>query len=39
MSAEELVTWRAGAPSPDPLTADYQRRLLAADYLVLAFPI
>jgi putative NADPH-quinone reductase len=39
MSAEELSTWRAAAPSPDPLTADYQRRLLEADYLVLAFPI
>ena len=39
MSAEQLAAWRAGAPSPDPLTADYQRRLLEADYLVLAFPI
>ena len=39
MSAEELAAWRLGAESPDPLAADYQRRLLAADYLVLAFPI
>jgi len=39
MSAEDLAAWRLGAPSPDPLAADYQRRLLAADYLVLAFPI
>jgi len=39
MSADELTAWRLGAPSPDPLAADYQRRLLAADYLVLAFPI
>ena len=39
MSAEELAAWRAGVASPDPLAADYQRRLLLADHLVLAFPI
>jgi len=39
MSAQELVAWREGAVSPDPVAADYQRRLLAADHLVLAFPI
>ncbi|MCL2483313.1 MAG: NAD(P)H-dependent oxidoreductase [Propionibacteriaceae bacterium] len=39
MSAEELTAWRQGAVSPDPLAADYQQRLLAADHLVLAFPI
>jgi len=39
MSADDLAAWRLGAPSPDPLAADYQRRLLGADYLVLAFPI
>jgi len=39
MSADDLAAWRLGAPSPDPLAADYQRRLLAADHLVLAFPI
>jgi len=39
MSADDLGAWRQSAPSPDPLTADYQRRLLAADHLVLAFPI
>ena len=30
MSAADLAAWRTGAPSPDPL---------AADYLVFAFPI
>ena len=39
MSATDLTAWRMGTPSPDPLTADYQRRLLDADHLVLAFPI
>jgi len=39
MSADDLAAWRQGAPSPDPTAADYQRRLLAADHLVLAFPI
>ncbi|MCL2652912.1 MAG: NAD(P)H-dependent oxidoreductase [Propionibacteriaceae bacterium] len=39
MSADDLAAWRLGAPSPDPIAADYQRRLLAADHLVLAFPI
>jgi putative NADPH-quinone reductase len=39
MSAADLTAWRTGAPPPDPLVADYQRRLLAADHLVLAFPI
>ena len=39
MSAGELAAWRQGVASPDPLAADYQRRLLDADHLVLAFPI
>lgn len=39
MSAQDLRTWRAGEASSEPLTADYQRRLLLADHLVLAFPI
>jgi putative NADPH-quinone reductase len=39
MSADDLAAWRRGVASPDPLAADYQRRLLAADQLVLAFPI
>jgi len=39
MSADELMAWRKGVVSPDPLAADYQERLLAADHLVLAFPI
>ena len=38
MSADDLVAWRAGTVV-DPQTADYQRRLLAADHLVLAFPV
>jgi len=38
MSAQDLVAWRAGTVV-DPQAADYQRRLLAADHLVLAFPI
>lgn len=39
MSADDLAAWRQGTTSPDPLAADYQQRLLLADYLVLAFPI
>jgi putative NADPH-quinone reductase len=39
MSADDLAAWRQGVASPDPLAADYQRRLLAAEHLVLAFPI
>lgn len=39
MSAADLAAWRQGSTAPDPLTADYQQRLLAADHLVLAFPI
>lgn len=39
MSADDLRAWRTGATSPQTLTADYQRRLLLADHLVLAFPI
>ena len=38
MHAEDLAAWRHGQ-SVDPLVADYQQRLLAADQLVLAFPI
>jgi len=39
MSEQDLVAWRSGRRSSDPVVADYQSRLLAADHLVLAFPI
>jgi len=39
MSADEFVAWRKSLPSPDPVAADYQQRLLAADHLVFVFPI
>ena len=38
MHAEDLAAWRH-SETVDPLTANYQKRLLAADYLVMAFPI
>ncbi len=38
MHAADLLGWRLRA-APDPLVLDYQRRLLAADHLVFAFPI
>jgi len=38
MSAQDLAAWRAGTVL-DPQAADYQRRLVAADHLVLAFPV
>ncbi len=38
MSAEDLVAWRAGTVV-DRQVADYQRRLMAADHLVFAFPV
>ncbi|MET9933301.1 MULTISPECIES: NAD(P)H-dependent oxidoreductase [unclassified Streptomyces] len=38
MTREDLVAWRRGAVV-DPLVGDYQRRLLAADHLVFAFPV
>ncbi|MGW9436156.1 NAD(P)H-dependent oxidoreductase [Streptomyces sp. NPDC055607] len=38
MTREDLVAWRRGAVA-DPLVGDYQRRLLAADHLVFAFPV
>src|SRR5262249_5039329 len=38
MSRADLVAWRQRSVV-DPLVADYQRRLLAADHLVFAFPI
>ncbi|WP_435186235.1 NAD(P)H-dependent oxidoreductase [Streptomyces sp. bgisy126] len=38
MTREDLVAWRQGAVV-DPLVDDYQRRLLAADHLVFAFPV
>lgn len=38
MTREDLLGWRRGA-AVDPLTLDYQRRLLEADHLVFAFPI
>jgi len=39
MSADEFLAWRKAAVSPDPVAADYQQRLLAADHLVFVFPI
>ncbi len=38
MSREELIGWRLHA-AVDPLSADYQTRVLAADHLVFVFPI
>jgi putative NADPH-quinone reductase len=38
MHAEDLAAWREGK-TVDPLTGEYQRRLLDADHLVLAFPV
>ncbi|MCL2736493.1 MAG: NAD(P)H-dependent oxidoreductase [Propionibacteriaceae bacterium] len=39
MSAQDLAAWRTGSPSLDPRAADYQRRLLDADHLVMVFPV
>ncbi|GEO67733.1 NAD(P)H-dependent oxidoreductase [Levilactobacillus spicheri] len=38
MSAEELQRWRQGKPVNDQV-ADYQRRLKAADRIILMFPV
>ncbi|MBS2537109.1 NAD(P)H-dependent oxidoreductase [Catenulispora sp. NF23] len=38
MTAADLAAWRT-ARVVDPRVADYQRRLLAADHLVFAFPV
>ena len=38
MTREDLVAWRLSGVV-DPLVADYQRRLFAADHLVFVFPI
>ncbi|GAA2029401.1 NAD(P)H-dependent oxidoreductase [Catenulispora yoronensis] len=38
MTAADLAAWRQ-AGVVDPRVADYQRRLLAADHLVFAFPV
>ncbi|MEZ0115660.1 NAD(P)H dehydrogenase (quinone) [Catenulispora sp. EB89] len=38
MTAADLAAWRQ-AHVVDPRVADYQRRLLAADHLVFAFPV
>jgi len=38
MSREDLLAWRQGGVV-DGHVADYQRRLLAADHLVLVFPV
>lgn len=37
LSADDLVAWR-GRETVDPVVQDYQRRLAAADHLVLIFP-
>ncbi|MBW7454990.1 NAD(P)H-dependent oxidoreductase [Paenibacillus sepulcri] len=38
MSAGELASWRQ-KKTTDPLAADYQRRLIAADHIVFIFPV
>lgn len=38
MTRDDLLAWRQRT-AVDPLTLDYQRRLLEADHLVFAFPI
>lgn len=38
MTGDDLVSWRT-VQEMDPLVADYQRRLLQADRIVLAFPV
>ncbi|MET4157062.1 NAD(P)H-dependent oxidoreductase [Agromyces sp. PvR057] len=38
MSRADLVAWRLKSVV-DPVVADYQRRLLAADHVVFAFPV
>ncbi|WP_315583160.1 NAD(P)H-dependent oxidoreductase [Actinomyces viscosus] len=38
MSAQDLASWRKGVPM-DERVADYQRRLAAADRLILIFPV
>ncbi|MBB6633154.1 NAD(P)H-dependent oxidoreductase [Cohnella thailandensis] len=37
-SASDLASWRQKRTN-DPLAADYQRRLMAADHIILIFPI
>lgn len=38
MSATDLTNWRRGQ-STDPMVADYQQRLLAADHIIFMFPV
>ncbi|WP_261810343.1 NAD(P)H-dependent oxidoreductase [Levilactobacillus humaensis] len=38
MSAADLTNWRRGQ-STDPMVADYQQRLLAADRIIFMFPV
>jgi len=38
ISADDLAAWRQGQ-TRDPLAAAYQQRLMAADHLILIFPI
>jgi NAD(P)H dehydrogenase (quinone) len=38
MTREDLAAWRLKTVV-DPLAADYQRRLMEADHLILAFPV
>lgn len=38
MSHKELTAWRQKR-TPDPLVANYQQRLIAADHIVFIFPI
>ena len=38
MSEQDLVAWRSGRRSSDPVVADYQSPLLAAGHLVLGLP-
>ncbi|OKP92776.1 NAD(P)H-dependent oxidoreductase [Paenibacillus sp. P32E] len=38
ISAAELAAWRQGK-TLDPLAADYQKRIIAADHLIFIFPI
>ncbi len=38
MSASDLASWRQKQTS-DPLAADYQQRLMAADHIIFIFPI
>jgi putative NADPH-quinone reductase len=38
MTRDDLIAWRL-SETVDPLIADYQRRLFAADHLVFVFPV